>query len=284
MIDTPDTLARLEQPEYTGENRCRPCTAVNVVLGLALAVGLGIAASVPVGALAFAASLLLIRFRGYLVPGTPTLTRRYLPERALELFDTSPRTRPTIETVSPDELAKVLTAADVATDRAESVRLSPAFETRWDERLSSEGAAEPGPDELQSMFGADEVDRLDDTSFVFDGSKRVRWESTAALAADVTAAAELRTRIDGWDVLTIDERRDLLTGLRLVRDSCPVCGDDVTTTAERLEHCCRRPRVGIRSVCDGCDRPLVELVVSESSADPWLELAGVTAADPTSKT
>ncbi|WP_226005825.1 hypothetical protein [Natrinema salinisoli] len=276
MIDSPNVLARLEEPEYTGENRCWPCTAVNVVLGFALAVGLGVAVSAPVGALALAASLLLIRVRGYLVPGTPTLTRRYLPERALELFDKSPETGPTIETVSPDELATVLTAAGVATARGESIRLSPAFETRWDERLSSEGAAEPSPDEVRSMLGADEVDCLDDTSFVIDGSKRVRWESTAALAADVTAAAELRPRIDGWDDLAVDERRDLLTGSRLLRERCPGCGNGVRTTAERLEHCCRRPRIGIRSVCAGCDHPLVELVASESSADPWLELAGVT--------
>ncbi|MDF9745177.1 hypothetical protein [Natrinema salsiterrestre] len=275
MIDIPDTLAHLEQPEYTGENRCLPCTAVNVVLGLALAVGLGVAVSVPVGALAFAAALLLIRVRGYLVPGTPTLTRRYLPERALELFDKSPRTGPTIETVSPDELAAVLTAADVATARGESIRLSAGFETRWDERLSSGGAAEPGSDELQSMLGAEEVDRLDDVAFVLDGIRRIRWESTAALAADTAAAPELRSRIDGWDDLGVDERRDLLTGLRLLRERCPGCGSEVRTTAERLEHCCRRPRIGISSVCAGCNEPVVELVASESSADPWLELAGV---------
>ncbi|WP_226481593.1 hypothetical protein [Natrinema amylolyticum] len=283
VIDIPDALARLEQPEYTGENRCLPCTAVNVVIALALAAALGVAVSALAGALAFAASLALIGIRGYLIPGTPTITRRYLPERVLEAVGKSTETGPTIETVSPAELTSVLAAAGVLTDQGDEIRLSTAFETRWDDRLASDGTAEPSTDAVGSMLGATEVDRLDETSFVLDGQKRVHWESSAALAADAAAAPELRTQLDGWTELEADERCDLLTGLRLVRDRCPICGDRVTTTAERLEHCCRRPRVGVQSVCDGCDRPLVELVASESSADPWLELAGVTAADPASK-
>jgi len=134
------------------------------------------------------------------------------------------------------------------------------------------------------MLGADEIRQLGDASYVLDGRTQVRWESTAALAADVAAAAELRTRLEGWDALAVDERRDLLTGLRVLRDRCPACDSGVTTTAERLEHCCRRPRVGIRSACEACDRPLVEVVVTESSADPWLELAGVTVADDSAST
>lgn len=276
MIDIADALARLEQPAYIGDNRCLPCTVVNVVIAVALAAGIGVVTAVPAGVFALALFLLLIRLRGYLVPGTPTLTRRYLPDRVLEAFGKSPSAAPTIETVSPAELGSVLTAADVATERGAEIRLSPSLRTRWNERLAGD-ASEPSADEIASAFDADEVRRLDETSFVLEGRNRVRWESTAALAADVAAAAELRSRIDGWDALAIDERRDLLTGLRLLRDRCPACGDAVATTAETLEHCCRRPRVGIRAVCEGCDRPLVERVVAESSADPWLELAGVAA-------
>ncbi|WP_222919593.1 hypothetical protein [Natrinema sp. SYSU A 869] len=279
MIDIPDALVRLEQPEYTGANRCLPCTAVNVIIALALAAGLGVAVSALAGTLAFAVSLVLIGLRGYLIPGTPTITRRYLPERVLERFGKSTEAGPTIETVSPEELTTVLIAAGILTDQGDEIRLAAAFETRWDDRLANDGAADSSTDEIESMLGATEVDRLDETSFVLDGQKQVRWESSAALIADVAAAPGLRTRIDGWTELEVDERRDLLTGLRLVRDRCPVCGSELLTTAERLEHCCRRPRIGIRSVCEGCDRPLVELVVSESSADPWLELAGVTAAN-----
>lgn len=279
MIDLSDIFARLEQPAYTGENRCLPCTAVNVVVAITLAVGLGVATTAPVGVLALAVFLGLIRLRGYLVPGTPTITRRYFPDRLLAVFGKSPSNALTIETVSPETLETVLTAASVATERAGEVQLTPTFRQQWNERLPRDGAPEPRSDDVRSMLGADEIRRLGDASYVLDGRTQVRWESTAALAADVAAAAELRTRLDGWDALEVDERRDLLTGLRLLRDRCPGCDSGMTTMAERLEHCCRRPRVGIRSVCEACDRPLVEIVVAESSADPWLELAGVTVAN-----
>ncbi|MFC6975122.1 hypothetical protein ACFQL1_11345 [Halomicroarcula sp. GCM10025709] len=80
-------LARLRDPEYTGENRCLPCTIVNSAIAVALAgaVGVGIAvATTPVlagvaAALVLAVSALSIWLRGYLVPGTPELTKRYMP-------------------------------------------------------------------------------------------------------------------------------------------------------------------------------------------------------------
>lgn len=279
MVDISETLARLEQPAYTGANRCLPCTAVNVAIAIALAAGLAIAGSTVAGALAFGVCLALIRLRGYLVPGTPGITRRYFPDRVLERFGKPTADTPTIETVSPDELATVLTAADVATADEGAIRLAPSFRTRWNDRLSSADVADPSAAEVGSMLGAAESTQVGETAFVLDGRTRVRWESTAALAADIAAAADIRTRIDGWDALAVDERRDLLTGLRLLRDGCPICREQVPTTAERLEHCCRRPRVGIRSVCEECDRPVVERTLSESAADPWLELAGVAVTD-----
>ncbi|ELY70414.1 hypothetical protein [Natrinema versiforme] len=279
MVDISETLARLEQPAYTGDNRCLPCTAVNVALAFAIAAGLAIAGSAVAGALAFGVCLALIRLRGYLVPGTPTITRRYFPDRVLERFGKSTAATPTIEAVSPDELASTLTAAGIVTADEGAIRLAPAFRRRWNDRLSSADAADPSAAEVGSMLGADESEQVGETAFLLDGRKQVRWESTAALAADVAAAAELRTRIDGWDALAVDERRDLLTGLRLLRDDCPICRDQVQTAAERLEHCCRRPRIGLRSVCEGCDRPVVERNLAESAADPWLELAGVAVTD-----
>lgn len=279
MIDIPEMLARLEQPDYIGENRCLPCTAINVAIAVALAVAVGIAVAVPAGALALAVSLGLVRYRGYLIPGTPTLTRRYLPERVLATFGKGSSNGPTIETVSTEALTDILTATEVATERDGALRPTASVRERWDERLSSDGGVEPGTAAVESMFDADEVERLDDTAFVLDGRKRVRWASTATLAADIAAAPTLRSRLEGWGALEVDERRDLLRGLRLLRERCPACGGPLVTNAERLEHCCRRPRVGIRSVCADCDRPLVDLVVAESAAGPWLELAGVALAD-----
>ncbi|WP_293032421.1 hypothetical protein [Natronococcus sp.] len=76
---------RLRQPEYTGENRCTPCTILN--LAIAGAIGTAVARRSRIaGAAVVGASTAAIYLRGYLVPGTPELTKRYLPERVLRLF------------------------------------------------------------------------------------------------------------------------------------------------------------------------------------------------------
>jgi hypothetical protein len=81
-----ETLAAIiRQPEYTGENRCTPCT----VLNLAIAGGLGAVVarrSRLGGALTVGVSVATIYLRGYLVPGTPELTKRYLPAPVLRAF------------------------------------------------------------------------------------------------------------------------------------------------------------------------------------------------------
>ncbi len=85
----PSPLERFREPEYTGENRCVPCTVINSVLAVVLTL---IASALgPVAALVvLVGSAASIYYRGYLVPGTPELTQRYLPDRVLALFGKTP--------------------------------------------------------------------------------------------------------------------------------------------------------------------------------------------------
>lgn len=88
MLD--DFIERLKQPEYTDENRCPPCTAVNLLIAAAIAVVAG-RRNRGVGILVFLGGAALIYLRGYLVPGTPELTKRYLPETVLAAFGKADR-------------------------------------------------------------------------------------------------------------------------------------------------------------------------------------------------
>lgn len=272
MIDIPDALARFGQPEYTGENRCVPCTVLNVAIAAALATAIGVVSPL-VGALALAASLVIVLLRGYLIPGTPTLTRRYLPERVLEWFGKgeSARRRPTIETGDLEEAVAVLSAADVVRSRAagDGRQLTSDFRERWQDRLPDDGAVESPADAVEDLVDADEIDPCGDAVVELDGTRRRRWESDAALAADVAADRELRARLDGWETLDPTDRRDILTGLRLLRERCPACDGRLETRRERVEHCCRRPRVALETECEACGRPIASVAVSES--DPLLE-------------
>ncbi len=84
-----DVVDDLRQPEHTGENRCEPCTVLNLVI--AAVAGSLIARKTRLsGLLAIGISIALIYFRGYLVPGTPTLTKRYLPPEVLRWFGKDP--------------------------------------------------------------------------------------------------------------------------------------------------------------------------------------------------
>ncbi|MBP1902333.1 hypothetical protein J2744_002023 [Halorubrum trapanicum] len=80
---------RIREPEYTGENRCVPCTVLNGILAVALTAAAAVFGPV-VAAVVLVASLGSIYYRGYLVPGTPELTKRYLPDRVLRLFGKAP--------------------------------------------------------------------------------------------------------------------------------------------------------------------------------------------------
>lgn len=79
----------VRRPEYTGENRCLPCTVVNVLIATVLGAVVSKRSRLG-GAAVVAVSLASIYLRGYLVPGTPELTKRYLPRAVLRWFGKEP--------------------------------------------------------------------------------------------------------------------------------------------------------------------------------------------------
>ncbi|ELZ07977.1 hypothetical protein [Natrialba aegyptia] len=275
MAGLPDAFSRLRRPEYTGANRCLPCTIGNVAIALGGAVGFGVAISEAVGAVALVAFLGIIALRGYLLPGTPTLTRRYLPDRVHAAVGTAADRQPSIDTAEFESAVRALSAAGVIEERADGPRLTTGFATQWDDRLSTiagssgtdhDGSVTVDAAAVAAAFDAETATRRGVGTVELDGEKLVRWPSDAALAADVAAARELESRLDGWDAVDTADRRATLTGLRILRDRCPVCGGPLSRRVERDEHCCRRPQVGIERVCRDCDRVLVSTAVSETSS------------------
>ena len=79
-----DSAATLADPEHTGENRCLPCTLVNVV-GVAVVAGLLSRRRRSLGLLASVIGGATIWLRGYVVPGTPRFAPRLVAPLPIDI-------------------------------------------------------------------------------------------------------------------------------------------------------------------------------------------------------
>ena len=274
------TVDRLRQPEYTGENRCVPCTILNVVIAVVLAVAVGVV-FVPAGAVAFVVSLLAIYFRGYLIPGTPTFTKRYVPDWILAKFDKGPTALESDVTVGGEpgegsagggELDDV--TVDPETLFLDSEVLEPCVDvddlclvddvrTRWGAFIDD--ALEKEPEHLAAAFLEVEPGRVNmrtmaagPISVSVDDRVAARWESEAALIADVTASSLLAERVDGWEDYPLEVRSQLASGLRAFVESCPTCEGDISLDEETVESCCRSHEV-YAVTCESCGSRILEV-------------------------
>jgi len=290
-------VERFRRPEYTGENRCLACTVLNVGVAatgsvlVALWVTVAGFPAVATGLAAglFTLSLASVWLRGYLVPKTPTLARS-LPGPVREAFGkpVSPVPRGVDRRLGSGEVppdggrpnGSDKTAVDVqrrlsewgATERGGessdgNERLTERFRERWRTSLDAVHAAREadGTDGLSAYLAGLGIDdgelRLADSGpavvATVDGRRVGRWESRAALAADL-AAADALADADGWASLSPSERGRLCERLRTLRERCPACLDALVTERRSVGCCSDRSLVEKR--CETCDHRIAATV------------------------
>ncbi|ODR81222.1 hypothetical protein BG842_00335 [Haladaptatus sp. W1] len=265
--ELPRTIDRFRQPEYTGENRCTPCTIVNVAIAVVVSTILTFPA-MPLGIAFFAFSMAAIYLRGYLVPGTPWFTKTYFPDWLLRKFD-----KHEMPTATPEptdrEPEDVLSEANVVEPCAEidDLCLDEEFRSAWHENMERVMADGAEKRDLSRILGADESElefEEHDSAFIarIEGRRLGQWESRPALIADLAAARELSDRYDHWDDLSVDNQSRILSGLRIFLDTCPECGDNITAEQETVESCCRSMEV-VAATCEGCDARILEVEQTE---------------------
>ncbi|MFB6069209.1 MAG: hypothetical protein ABEJ90_04700 [Halobacterium sp.] len=241
-----------------------PCTVVNLVVAVAAGAVVGLAAPAA-GIAVFAGSVAVIYFRGYLVPGTPTLTKRYLPESVLRLFDKQQDAAAAVVDGEAFDVEDVLLDADVVTEcqNGHDLCLTPWFERAWYERIESVRDADD--DGVEDLFDSLDVDpdrvsvRDHGDAYValVDDVRVGQWESRAAYVADLAAMAVLSEEYHVWSALGFDQRTQLLGALRLWLDRCPSCDGAVTLGEETVESCCRSIDV-VAATCEGCGSRVFE--------------------------
>ncbi|NEU58309.1 hypothetical protein [Halorussus sp. MSC15.2] len=257
-------VERFRQPEYTGENRCTPCTIVNVVIAV-VASGVASYLLTPVGgAVVFALSLASIYLRGYLVPGTPTLTKRYFPDWVLARFD---KLEDESVEISEDEREPEEVLADAGAvepcEEMDDLCLSESFRQTWYDNMESIKSDGTEKSDLSHVLDVEEekltFDEHDEALVAqYDGGHLGQWESRAALVADLAAAKVLETRYPDWDALSVTNQSRVLSGLRIFLDACPDCGGDIAMEQETVESCCRTMDV-VAVSCSECDSRILEV-------------------------
>jgi hypothetical protein len=273
----PSLLKRVRQPEYTGENRCLPCTAMNLVIAVvlsgvlgyaAVAGGLGVTAGAAIAGIAFVPSIAAIYLRGYLVPGTPELTKRYFPAWLLDLFGKADD-RETFTVDETVDVEAVLHEAAILEEKPHGdLGLTAAFEREWYDQIAEERDEETSRQALADIIGVDAdgltFQEFSDSAFVamYDDRRVGHWESRAAFLADAAAGRVLPGYYDDWDQASPAARGQILAGLRLFIEECPDCGGDVRFGQEVVESCCRSYPV-VAVTCEDCGARLFEIDASE---------------------
>jgi len=256
-------LDRYRRPEYTGRNRCLPCTVANGVLAVvvgnatfALLIGLDrpptVAATVALAVIGAAG--VQIWLRGYLVPGTPVLTKRYFPPWLLRAFEKDPFVIDggRSETGFDIEDHLVETNAVQCSDDETGLELDSEFRTAWRTAIEDLSDVETTVGDVFDVDGVVRLEQTDrDVRIALNGRPFGRWVSRAALLADLGAGRVLADRYDGWAELETTERGQVLAQLRRYIDACPACAGETVSRLDSATSCCREYEVATVS-CSDC--------------------------------
>jgi hypothetical protein len=256
----------VRRPEYTGENRCRPCTILNLLIVATAAVGVGVASEPAIAAVVAVLGVALIYVRGYVVPGTPVLTQTLLPDAVLARFEHGNPTGTEEPSANEDrafdpETALLEAGALEPCQDREDLCLDSLFRTEWHSKMSA--AADdvdaaiyhilPSSVEGEVLVEA----RRDSLVARVDGATVAEWPSRAAFIADAAGAATLEDADPRWEDRGFAERTRLLAGLRLWLDRCAVCDGHVELGEDTVESCCRSVQV-VAASCRSCGARIFE--------------------------
>jgi hypothetical protein len=227
--------AVLGKPEYTGEQRCWPCTVVNAVVLAVVSLVVAVSGRRLLALVVATVGTVLIAVRGYVVPGTP----RFAPAlvSALPVPDDwfhgpEPTTTGTLAgdpegEAAGDQVMAALLESGVLEPDGEMLYLAEAFEERWH-------AAMADAREASMATLADRVSGLvagSAESLTVDGGEWLLLEtadggelmlSRAVVIAELTAARVLEDHVDDPDLRVAAARP-----LRMFLESCPACGTDL---------------------------------------------------------
>ncbi|WP_254547217.1 hypothetical protein [Halomarina pelagica] len=223
------------------------------------------------GFLAFTGSIILIYLRGYLVPGTPKLTKQYFPLETLRWIEKEliPIARshlnPNIYIIPNGPVESAVTKYSdnnrmievdsynyfLKEDILEVCRdgndlcLTDQFKVRWHREMEQFYDTNLKGGEIASVIGVQvnhnrcEIKRHGEERLLLIEQKMVgRWPSYEALIADVGAAHVLDEYSRIWNTYSPNQKGIILDNLRLFIEQCPDGSGSVSMKQETIETCC----------------------------------------------
>lgn len=259
----------IRRPEYTGENRCWPCTVVNATIVAVAAVAVAVLSPLVALALAIGGAG-AIALRGYVVPYTPQFAPRLvdrLPE-AWNPFHTEPigpdEPGSLADDVAPEALLGALVGAGVIDADGDRLHLDGGFRERWREEmrvlrdLTDEKLAAAARDASPVASAGEIVEGRERIYVVLsDGTGDPMAKSWLTRPVAVAETAAVRALSEA--PLSRDEATLAAGLLRMFLEECPVCDAPVRETSEAV--CCGGGRTGNRPprdvlACGECDEQL----------------------------
>lgn len=239
---------RLRRPEFTGENRCWPCTVLNVCI-LAVAAGAVFVLDPLLATGLFAVGAAAIFLRGYVIPGTPRFgptVARVLP---FDFEDAQPGlgSDSLAGETDPEFVLRTLVEEGVVAVDGEDLVLAQPFQEAWVEQMAllRECSLQTLADRVAAAAGGTVETQVHDDRILVAGERDV-WLRRAVAIAE-TAAIETLADQD----FPADSRVTVAGALRMFVPACPGCGGTVEETTVR--NCCG----GTGSVHSSPDQPVL---------------------------
>lgn len=268
-------LAALRRPEYTGDNRCWPCTVLNaaILLGGCLVLA-GLSPFIAVLTALVGGGI--IWTRGYLLPYTPVIAPKFASWLPFDGLTPKPHDRSTRGSLSGtndeelgEELVLELLNVGILVEDGELLRLDEEFRSLWRAEMETIReldtpalveaikATAPMPVEVEVLG----EDRMQLVLTGPDGDEE--WLALPIAVAEVAAARSLE-RVAPQ--LSEQLRSAAIRPLRAFLEKCPLCETPVIET--RPNRCCggvRDPSTAPDAVlaCPDCDRRLYTLPNTE---------------------
>lgn len=248
-----NAVAGFVRPEYTGENRCWPCTVANVVV-LAVCVGVAALFSPPLAAVLAVTGVGAITLRGYVVPYTPVFAplvveRLPVSKRAGERTDVGSVAAPDRD---GEDVLDALVEAGVVHGETDLV-LDESFRDRWRssiERHREEDLAA----ELEATIPRVSVDRhtwRGDVRYSLASTTDEERSSSLSRPVALADVAAVKTTTDRGVSRAVACRAT--RPLRQFLSTCPECDAALTV---RDASCCGGFGPGGPTevlACDDCD-------------------------------